>query len=171
MSNLTIVNQLGSSYTTEVIRRFNKSKCDTYGDMVFKVRSNGHFKKTVPLNVSGSDSGGTFKIKVDGGTINGINQYEKHYTISPLTHEQNRLELAFVDKIELDLEFTNEATITISQETSNTVFAKTGSPKTWNMIVVDCQDCGLASGELITVNSWMSFLGNGFEIQSHTCAR
>lgn len=171
MSNLTIVNQLGTSYTTEVIRRFVPSECDQTGSMEFKVRSNGHFKKRVPLNVSGSDSGCAYNISIVGGTINGNTTYTKNYPITPLLGQQDRFELAFVDKVELDLEFTNEATITISQELPGTVFAKTGSPKSWNMIPITCTDCGVTPGELITINSFMNFLDNGFTIRAHTCAR
>ena len=39
------------------------------------------------------------------------------------------------------------------------------------MIPITCTDCGVTPGELITINSFMNFLDNGFTIRAHTCAR
>ena len=171
MSNLEIINSAGVGYTTEEISPFVRTNCDTSGEMTFKVKADGHFKRKLTLSVRGSDSGCKYTIKVQGGTINGISEFIKDYPTKPINHETSRGDLAFQDEInDLELEFTNEATVTLKQELPGAVFNHKRD-KSWSLVPLDCKDCSGPGhiGETIYANSWMDFLGKHFQINAYAC--
>lgn len=171
MSNLKIINSAGVGYTTEEISPFVRTKCDTSGEMTFKVKADGHFKRKLTLSVRGSDSGCSYTIKVQGGTVNGSTEFHKNYPVKPILHETSRGDLAFQDEItDIELEFTNEATITLKQELPTVVFNHERG-ETWSGVPLDCIDCSGPGhiGETIYANSWMDFLGKHFQINAYAC--
>ena len=169
MSNLEIINAQGVGYTTEDITPFRPSNCDIRGAMTFKVKANGHFKRKIQLSVEGSDSGCSYTVRMQGGTINGSAEFHKNYPVKPTNNEKSRLDFAFVDKIDVEVEFTNEATVTLEQELPAVVFNhKRNEP--WSLVHITCNPCGGYDPEpTINVNSWMHLFDKGFQINAVTC--
>lgn len=169
MSNLEIINAQGIGYITEDFIPFRPSSCDKNGSMSFKVKANGHFKKKVPLSVRGSDPGVTYLVEIQGGTINGGTEFRKEYPINITGNETSRSDFAFVDNIELEIEFTNEATISIEQTLPTNVYSAEGNGS-WTLTPITCNPCtGHDSESTIKVHSWMNLFNRDFQIEAVTC--
>lgn len=169
MSNLEIINAQGVGYTTEDFAPFRPSNCDTRGAMTFKVKADGHFKRNVKLGVRGSDSGCSYTVRIQGGTINGSSEFHKNYPVKPTNHEIDRSEFAFVDNINVEVEFTNEATITLEQEVPAAVF-NNQTQSGWTLTPVTCETCGpRQKGNTLQIHSWMGIFNKGFQINAVTC--
>ena len=169
MSNLEIINAQGVGYTTEDFAPFRPSNCDTRGAMTFKVKADGHFKRKIQLSVSGSDSGCSYTVRMQGGTINGSAEFHKNYPVKPANNEKSRLDFAFVDKIDVEVEFTNEATITLEQEVPAAVFNNQKNAG-WSLTPVTCETCGpRQQGTTLQIHSWISMFNKGFQINAVTC--
>ena len=156
-------------YITEDFIPFRPSSCDKNGSMSFKVKANGHFKKKVPLSVRGSDPGVTYLVEIQGGTINGGAEFSKTYPVNATGNETSRSDFAFVDNIELEIEFTNEATISIEQTLPTTVYSSE-SNGAWTLTPVTCEECrGSDSESTIHIESWMNLFSKSFQINAVTC--
>ena len=169
MSNLEIINASGFGYETEDIRPFVPSSCDKSGSMSFKVKANGLFKRKMQLSVRGSDSGCSYTVRMQGGTINGSTEFHKNYPTKPANNETDRLDFAFVDKIDVEVEFTNEATVTLEQEVPTAVFNNQKNAG-WSLTPVTCETCGpRRQGTTLQIHSWMNLFDKGFQINAVTC--
>ena len=169
MSNLEIINAQGVGYTTEDFIPFRPSNCDKSGSISFKVKANGHFKRKMQLSVRGSDSGWFYTVRMQGGTINGSAEFHKNYPVKPISNETDRLDFAFVDKIDVEVEFTNEATVTLEQEVPTAVFNNQKNAG-WSLTPVTCEACGPRhQGTTLQIHSWMNLFDKGFQINAVTC--
>ena len=169
MSNLEIINASGFGYETEDIRPFVPSACDKNGAMSFKVKADGHFKRNVKIGVRGSDSGCSYTVRIQGGTINGSTEFHKNYPVKPANNEKSRLDFAFVDNLQVEVEFTNEATITLEQEVPAAVFNNQKNAG-WSLTPVTCETCGpRQQGTTLQIHSWIGMFNKGFQINAVTC--
>ena len=171
MSNLEIINAGGKGYTTEIIRPFSPSECDRNGSMSFKVKANGHFKKKVEIGMSASSSGGSYTVRINGGTMNGKTEFTKNYPFKSFTTEQSILDFTLIEKEEVEVEFTNEAIITLEQELPHQIPAKEkGSGWTW--LLVTCEKCNPYEEGKSTVyaHSTIGMFDESFRIEGFTCS-
>ena len=161
MSNLEIINAQGVGYTTEDFIPFRPSSCDKNGSMSFKVKADGHFKRKVVLKMSSSHTGCTYKVEIQGGTINGLTEFTKE---QPLTRETN-----FQENLEVEVEFTNEATISLEQTIPENIYNEFPQ-EGWVTTPVTCERCsGREDSNTINIHSVIYLFGKGFRIDAITC--